>query len=128
MAYPNKSINEGGFGSYLAAAALAIYLRVKFVAPAGADGKASLDVAAIGDTADAVTLAPIASGAYGPVKFLNAPGETYGVCVGTIAVGGAVYSAAAGKVSAVSTGGAILIGKATCAGYDGGVITYAPIQ
>ena len=127
MAYPNKSINEGGFGSYLAAAVIAIYLRCKFVAPAGADGKASINVCDIGDNADVVNIAPIASGAYGPVKFLNAPGETYGICVGTIPVGAPVYTAAAGKVSAASGGGALLIGKATCAGYDGGVITYAPL-
>lgn len=128
MAYPNHTINEGGsnFGSYQATAAdIAIYLRVKFVTPASVDGKAKISVCDIGDHADGVTMVPVTSGLWGSIKFLNGGGEQYGVCVGTIAVGGAVYSAAAGKVSAVTGGGALLVGKATCAGYDGGVITYA---
>lgn len=127
MAYVNHTINEAGsnFGSYQAAAAIAIYLRTKFVTPASVDGKAKIDVCDIGDHADGVAMAPIASGSWGPIKFLNGGGEQFGVCVGTIAVGGAVYTAALGKVSAVTGGGALLVGKATCAGYDGGVITYA---
>lgn len=125
MAYPNKTINELGFGSYQAAAAITIYQRVKFVTPASTDGKAKIDVAAIGDHADAVAMTAIASGDWGPVRFLNSPGEQFGICVGNIAVGGAVYTAATGYVSAVTGGGALLVGKATCAGYDGGTITYA---
>lgn len=125
MAYPNKSINELGFGTYLAAAVIAIYLRCKFVTPAGPDGKASINVCDIGDHADVVAMAPIASAGYGPVRFLNSPGEQFGVCVGTVAVGDPLYTAAAGKVSSATGGGALLIGKATCAGADGGVVTYS---
>ncbi len=128
MAYPNKTINETGFGSYLAAAAIAIYLRCKFVTPAGVDGKASINVCDIADNADVVAMVPIASGAYGAVSYLNRGGEQYGIASGTIAVGAPVYTAALGKVSAASGGGALLVGKATCAGYDGGVVTYAPVM
>lgn len=125
MAYPNKTINEAGFGSYLAANLIALYTRCKFVTPAGSDGKAKIDVAAIGDRAAVVAMQPIAAGAYGTVRYLNSPGEQFGICVGTIPVGSPVYSAASGKVSVVSTGGALLLGVATCDGFDGGVVTYS---
>ncbi len=127
MAYPNKTIHEIGWGSYLAAAAITIYQRVKFVAPASSDGKPSIDVCAIGDRADGVAMAPIASGAWGPVRFLNAPGEQFGVASGSIGIGVAVYTAAAGRVSVVTGGGALLCGKSTSTGADGGVVTYTPI-
>lgn len=127
MAYTNKTINEGAgnFGSYQAAAAFAIYLRGKFVTPASADGKAKIDLAGVTETTDVVAMTPIASGAWGTVRFANSGGEQFGVCSGTIAIGALVYAAASGKVSADSSGGALLLGRATSAGFDGGVITYA---
>lgn len=128
MAYVNCTINEGGFGSFLASEAISIYQRVKFVTGASADGKPSLAVAAITERGDAIAMQPIASGAYGTVRFLNAQGEQYGLCVAgqTIALGGDVYTAATGQYGSSSAGGALLVGRATSVAYSGGVFTWIP--
>jgi hypothetical protein len=126
MAYDNATINEGGYGSYLASEAITLYQRLKFVTGSSPDGKPSLAVAAIGERGDCIAMQPIASGAYGTVRFLNAQGEQFGQASGTIALGGDVYTAASGAFSAASGGGALLVGRATTAGYDGGPFTWIP--
>ncbi len=128
MAYPNKTINEGSFGSFQAGEAIALYQRVKFDTNAGSDQKPKILIAAIGDRACGVAMQPIASGSFGTIKFLNSPGEQFGLAVGTIGLGVAVYSAASGKLSTASGGGALLAGTSTCTGADGGSFTYLPIN
>jgi hypothetical protein len=128
MAYPNKTINEGSFGSFQAANAIALYQRVKLTTAAGSDQKPKIDVAAIGDRAVGVAMQPIAAGAFGTIKFLNSPGEQFGLCAGDITLGAAIYSAASGRVGVASGGGALLAGTATVTGADGGSVTYVPIS
>jgi hypothetical protein len=133
MAYPNKTINTGPFGSFMAdpeGSALAAYARCKFVNPAGAtkDSKPILQLCSATERADVITMQPIAAGAVGTVKFANSAGEQYGLCVGTIASAGVLlYGGANGKVTAASGGGAVVVGKSTSPGADAGVVTYAPV-
>lgn len=133
MAYPNKTINNGPFGSFMAdpgQSALPAYARCKFVNPSTTtkDAKPLLQLCSATERADVVTLQPIAAGKVGTVKYVNCGGETYGLASGTIASAGvAIYGAASGKVSTVSGGGAVLVGKSTSPGADGGVVTYAPV-
>lgn len=133
MAYPNTTINEGGFGSFQSDTAanvtIGIYIRVKFSTnknTLSADGKPTLLVAAIGDRGVAVAMQPIAAALTGTVRFLNAEGEQKGIASGSIPVGSAVYTAAAGKFSVVTTGGALFVGYATTDGFDGGPFTWMP--
>lgn len=131
MAYPNKTINDGPYGSFMAKpgeAALGIYVRCKFTDPTTStpDGSPVLELASATERADVVTLQPIAAGAYGSVKYLNSGGETYGRMVGTVASGTQLYAAASGKVTAASGGGALKVGKTTTTGRDGGAVCYAP--
>lgn len=129
MPYENKTINDGPYGSFMAdpgQAAIGIYRRCKFVDPTTLtpDGKPLLQVCSATERADVITMAPIAPGAYGPVKFANGGGEQKTFCVGSIASGTALYAAAAGAVSAASGGGALLIGKTTSKGRDAGPVVY----
>jgi hypothetical protein len=131
MAYPNKLIIEGLRDTFMADpdnAAIGINLRCKLAAEATTpDGTPALVLASATERGEVWTCQPIAAGAYGLCQFLNGGGGTHmGVCVGSIAHGGAVYAAANGKVSASSGGGALLLGVATCAGYDGGTVTWIP--
>jgi hypothetical protein len=131
MAYPNKLIIEGLRDTYMADpdnAAIGIWLRCALAAEATTpDGTPALVLADATTRGSVVTMQPIAAGAYGLCQLSNGGGGTLmGVCVGTIASGGAVYAAANGKVSASSAGGALLLGEATCAGADGGTVTYIP--
>lgn len=128
MAYPNKTINEGSFGSFQAAATILPYQRVKFTTVAGGDQKPKIDVAGIGDRAIGVAMQPIASGSWGTIKFLNSPGEQYGICTGDITIGVEIYSGALGKVGVATGGGALKCGVSTCTGADGGAVTYVPIN
>lgn len=130
-AYPNKLIIEGMRDSYMAdpdGSAINPWLRCKLVADtATPDGTPVLQLASATERGSVVTMQPIAAGAYGNCAFSNGSGGTLmGVCVGPIAHGGNVYAAASGKVSASSGGGALLLGVATCAGFDGGTVTYIP--
>jgi len=134
MAYPNKTINDGPYGSFmakLATADLGIYVRCKFTDPSTStpDGKPVLELAAATEPADVVTMQPIAAGAYGTVKFINCGGEVFGQVAAdaaAIASGAAVYAAASGKVTGSSGGGALYLGKSTSTGVALGAITYAP--
>ncbi len=126
MAYPNATINDGSYGTFLAAAAITLYQRVKFVAPASPDGKPSIDVCGVTERGDGIAMQPIASGEYGVIKFLVSPGEQFGQAIGTIAVGGAVYSDVTGFFSGASHDSNVLIGVATSAGADGGPFTWIP--
>jgi hypothetical protein len=131
MAYPNKMILEGLRDSFMADpdnAAIGAWLRCKLATDtAPVDGTPVLQLASATERGSVVTLQPIAAGAYGAVSPSNGSGGTLmGVCVGTIDKGGNVYGAANGKVSASSGGGAVLLGVATCAGADGGTVTYLP--
>jgi hypothetical protein len=131
MAYPNKLVIEGLRDSYMAdpdGSALGIWLRCKLVADAATpDGTPVLQLASATERGSVVTLQPIAAGAYGACAIANGGGGTLQAqCSGTIAHGGNVYGAANGKVSAASGGGAVLLGVATCAGADGGSVTYMP--
>lgn len=128
MAYPNKLRIEGLSDSYMADpdnAAIGIWLRCKLVAEATTpDGTPALVVASDSERGSVVTLQPIAAGAYGACALMNGGGGTLQVqCSGTIASGADVYAAASGKVAA---SGSLLLGVATCAGADGGSITYIP--
>jgi hypothetical protein len=128
MAYVNATINEGGFGSFIATEAITLYQRVKFVttALAAGDGKVGLAVAGIAERGDAIAMQPIASGDFGTVRFLNAQGEQFGQATEAIALGGAVYTDALGNFSTTAGGGALLVGVATSAGYALGPFTWIP--
>lgn len=125
MAYPNKLIIEGTRDSFMADpdnSAIGVNLRCVLQAEATTpDGTPALALA--GDDVRGVcwTCQPIAAGAYGLVQYLDDMGTHMGVCVGTIASGAAVYAAASGKVAGSGT---VLIGESTCAGADGGTVTY----
>lgn len=127
MAYVNATINEGSYGSFLANEAITLYQRLKFVAGSSPDGKPSLAVCANTERGDCIAMQPIASGAYGTVRFLNAPGEQFGQSAGSIALGGSVYTDALGTFSATTSGGNLKVGVATTAGYDGGPFTWIPL-
>lgn len=122
----NKTINQGGEGTYLASAAISLYQRVKFVTGSSPDGKPSLAVAGNLDRAVGVAMQPIASGAYGQIRFLNAPGEQFGIASGAIALGATIYAAASGAVSTTSTS-SNLVGIATSVGTDTNVVTYIQV-
>lgn len=130
MAYPNKVINEGPFDSFQAGEAIALYQRVKFNTTAAGDlsGKPQIVVAGATDRACGVAVQPIASGAYGTIKYINSPGEQFGNCVGSITLGALVYAAAAGALTASSGGGAYVAGTSTSTGANGGTLTYLPIS
>lgn len=129
MPYPNKTINDGPYGSFMAdpgQAALGIYRRCKFVDPTTLtpDGKPLLQLCSATERADVITMAPIAAGQYGPVKFANGGGEQKSFCVGSVESGTAIYAAAAGAVTGSSAGGALLTGKTTSTGRNGGPVVY----
>jgi hypothetical protein len=131
MAYPNKTINDGPYGSFMAdpgQTALGIYVRCKFVDPSTTtpDGKPLLQLASATERADVVTMQPIAAGAYGTVKFVNAGGELFGQMSGNVASGTQLYAAASGKVGPSSAGSALKVGRTTSTGNDAGAVTYAP--
>lgn len=131
MAYPNKVTIEGLRDSFMAdpdGSDIGIWRRCKLQAEATTpDGTPALALASATERGSVVTLQPIAAGSYGACALSNGSGgELMGICVGTIASGGNVYGAADGKVSTSSAGGAVLLGVATCAGADGGTVTYLP--
>ncbi len=132
MAYPNKLISDGPYGTFKAdpgQADIGIYLRCKFVDPAGTtpDGKPLLQVCSATERADVITMQPIAAGAYGSVKFANGGGEQFGIMVSAgaaVTSGAAIYAAAGGCVGGSSGGGALLTGKTTSTGVALGPVTY----
>lgn len=124
--YPNATINEGSAGSFIATGAVALYDRLKFVAPASGDGKATVSVAGIAERGDCVAMCPGADGDLIQVRFLNAPGEQFGKATEVIAVGGDVYTAANGDYSTTAGGGALKVGKATSAGAAAEIFTWIP--
>lgn len=126
MAYPNCTINDGSYGTFLASEAITLYQRCKFVAPASSDGKPSLAVCGVTERGDVIAMQPIASGEYGTVKFLASPGEQFGQSIGTIAVAGLVYSDVTGFFSGASHDSNVVVGVATSAGADGGPFTWIP--
>lgn len=130
-AYPNKLIIEGIRDSFMAdpdGSELAPWLRCKLVADtATPDGTPVLQLASATERGSVVTLQPIPAGVYGACSYSNGSGGTLmGVCSGSIPHGGNVYGASNGRVSNSSAGGAVLLGVATCAGADGGTVTYLP--
>lgn len=131
MPYPNKTINDGPYGSFIADPAnadIGIYRRCIFIVPSVAtpDGKPTIRLASATELADVVTMQPIAAGQSGAVKFVNCGGELYGVISGQGANAAAIYAAASGLVSTSSGGGAVIAGRLTCVGQNS-VVTYAPI-
>lgn len=132
MSYVNKLIQDGPYGSYMAdpnGSTIPLYARCKFAAASGAtpDGTAILQLASATERADVIAMQPITAGAYGTVRFMNCGGEQFGALKagdGGVTEGSAVYAAASGAVSPSSAAGAILLGVATTAGADGGVVTY----
>lgn len=126
MAYPNATINDGSYGTFLASGAINLYDRVKFVTGSSPDGKPSIAVAGITERGDAIAMQPIADGEYGTVKFLNSPGEQFGNSVGSIALGGVVYTEANGDFGGTSHDSNLAVGVCTSAGYDGGPFTWIP--
>lgn len=133
MAYPNKTINDGPYGSFMAdpnGSGIGIYIRCKFADPTTAtpDGKPILQICAGTEVADVVTMQPIAAGAYGTVKFTNAAGEAFGIMSGNIASGTQLYAAANGKVTASSASSALKVGMTTSTGADGGPVTYTLVS
>lgn len=133
MAYPNKLVIEGLRDSFMAdpdSAALGIWVRCKFTDSDGAtpDGTPVLLLCAATDRADVVTLQPIAAATYGACALANGSGgELLGIMSGNCTEGDLLYGAANGKVSTASGGGAVLVGKATVSGADGGTVTYLPL-
>jgi hypothetical protein len=124
MPYANKTIVMGSEGTFQAAEAIALYARVKFNTSADSAGKPKLVYADAADVAIGVAMEPIADGAFGLIRFLNSPGEQFGLASGTIGLGVTIYGAADGKVSTASGGGAKLVGISTTTGADGGTLTY----
>ena len=122
--YSNKTINILDMGTFQAAEAIALYARVKFNTTPDSSGKPKLVYADAADVAIGVAMEPIADGAFGLIRFLNAPGEQYGLASGTIGLGVAIYGAADGKVSTATGGGAKLVGISTTPGANGGTLTY----
>lgn len=122
--YSNKTINKTDEGTFQAAEAIALYARVKFNTSADSAGKPKLVYADAADVAIGVAMEPIADGAFGLIRFLNAPGEQIGLASGTIGLGVTIYGAADGKLSTSSGGGAKLVGISTTAGANGGTLTY----
>lgn len=129
MAYPNKVINEGSFGSYQASEAISLYQRVKWTATVATDGsgKPKLAVAGATDRACGVAMQPIASGSWGTIKFINSPGEQFANVSGSVTIAALIYAAASGAVTASSGGGAYVVGIATSVGANGGTLTYQPV-
>lgn len=133
MAYFNKTINNGPYGSFVAdpgQSDIGIYLRCKLAAPsvANLDGKPCLFVAGVAERTNVVPMQPIAAGTSGTVKFVGpGVGEQFGIMTGTCVSGDTLYTQAGGKVGTSSTGGALLCGIATSPGSDGNVVTYLPI-
>lgn len=129
MAYPSKVIQEGSFDSYQTGEAIALYQRVKFSTVESTDGsgKPKILIAAATDRAIGVAMQGGASGAFITIKLLNAPGENFGIAVGTITLGVLVYQAAAGALTAASGGGALVAGVSTSTGANGGTLTYMPL-
>lgn len=132
MAYPNATINEGGFGSFYneTGSTIALYTRCKFVSGTSPDGKPSLAVCANSERGDVIAMADIPTATYGQVRFLNAQGEQFGIVVagaGGIALAGDVYTDANGQFSSNSGGGNLKVGKATIAGADTCPFTWIPL-
>jgi len=134
MAYPNITIDQGGFGTFQSdtatAVALTIYQRVKFSTTADTNGaKPTLLVAGVTDRGVAVVMqASIAAGSFGTVRFLNAQGEQFGISDSAgITVGSPIYTAAAGIYSATQ-GSGLLIGYATTTAAGYGQFTFLPIN
>jgi len=123
-AYSNKTINPNSEGTFQAAEAIALYARVKFNTSPDNSGKPKIVYADAADVAIGVAMEPIADGAFGLIRFLNAPGEQIGLASGTIGLGVSIYGAADGKLSTVTSGGAKLVGVSTTTGADGGTLTY----
>jgi hypothetical protein len=131
VGYPNKTINDGPYGSFMAdpeGSGIGIYIRCKFANPTTVtpDGKPILQICSATEVCDVVTMQPIAAGAYGTVKFINCGGETYGIMNGNVNSGTQLYAAASGEVSASSAGSALKVGMTTSTGNDNGPVTYAP--
>lgn len=128
MAYPNATINEGGFGTFWvdAAGAVTLYQRVKFSTTAASDFKPTLVVAGVTDRGNAIVMQPGNASTPVVVRFLNAQGEQFGIASGTIGIGVPVYTAALGVYSATQ-GSGLLAGYATTAGFDGGPFTFLPV-
>jgi hypothetical protein len=124
MAYPNCTINDASYGTFLANEAITLYQRLKFITGSSGDGKPSLAVCGVTEKGDCIAMQPIASGDYGTVRFLNAPGEQFGQSIGTIALGGDVYTDVTGFFSGASHDSNVLIGRCTSAGADGGPFTW----
>lgn len=132
MAYPNKTLNDGPYGDFMAdpnGSTLGIYTRCKFSDPTTAtpDGKPILSLASGTEQAQVVTMQSIAAGSYGTVKYLNSGGEQFGIMAGNIASGTLLYAAANGKVTASSASSALKVGMTTSTGADGGPVTYTPM-
>lgn len=124
MPYSNKTIVMGSEGTFQAAELIPLYARVKFNTSADSAGKPKIVLAGATDVAIGVAMEPIADAAFGLIRFLNSPGEQFGLASGTIGLGVAIYAAASGKVSTVSGGGALLVGISSTTGADGGTLTY----
>jgi hypothetical protein len=129
MAYPNCVANDGPYGSFMAdpqGAGIGIYIRCKFAEPGSytRDKKPILQICGVAEREDVITMQPIAAGAVGTVKFANAGGEQFGQMAGACSCADALYTQADGKVGTATGSSAILTGKATIAGSDGGPVTY----
>lgn len=127
MAYVNATIDEGSNGTFqndtAAAVAIPLYSRVKFSSNKDTSraAKPTIILATASDRGVGVAMQPIAVGSFGVIRFLNAPGEQYGVPTGTIAAGALVYTAAAGQIA---PSGTVVAGYATTDGFAGGPFTY----
>ena len=129
MAYPQCQTNDGPYGTFMAdpnGSGIGIYIRCKFAAAGGLtpDGKPILQICGVADREDVITMQPIAAGAVGTVKFANSGGENFGQMAGSCTEGDSLYTEALGKVGTATGSGALLTGKATIAGSDGGPVTY----
>lgn len=118
----NVATNPGPvLGNYTAAANTAFGLRVHL------NSSSQWAITGIAARGHGHAVEGIASGARGPVRLIANGGVLPAIASEAIAVGDAVYSAASGKMSKTSGGGAVLMGTAfSAAGADGDQFTYVP--
>ncbi|HWL53861.1 MAG TPA: hypothetical protein VNQ90_15585 [Chthoniobacteraceae bacterium] len=111
---------EGGFRTItVGSSAVDAYLRVKL----GTDGKHT--VCSATDFGDAITDEPIVANGTGTARFVNAPGQQFGIASGAVATAGLkLYAAADGKVSTTQSTTEPLVGISEEAAANGEVVTY----
>lgn len=124
MPYPERQIHEGGSGTFVCAADIPIYSRIKFVAPVATNDPARIDIAGIADETAGIIMVPGVSGQPALIRFMSAAGSQRGLAAADITPGTTVYSAASGKLGSSSSGGALKLGVCETRGVNGQQLTW----